>query len=254
MSNYILIHSQLNYERVPSEDGRGRRTYENQRGENEYILKFLDNLDDFYHYVIDIMSEGETEEEPFDIYDYWDETIGGYGLDQEFILFKDGQEKPIFQMTNEGNTTLGDFENFCFGKPKSSKKPITEMKRFKSFNESKKEKFPNIKRYEIDGFIVTLGRDAKSNDHLTFIMSGDKDYWMHVKGVPGSHVVIKVKDKLPTETIIKQAAEIAKKNSKADQTKSATVVYCQRQFVKKGKDMNPGQVKVDYKNAYEIEI
>ena len=99
-----------------------------------------------------------------------------------------------------------------------------------------------------------MGRDAKSNDHLTFNVADDEDIWMHVKGVPGSHVVIRVRENLPTETTIRKAAELAKKNSKAKDKDHATVVYCQRKFVKKDPGMNDGQVKVDYVNAHDINV
>lgn len=126
--------------------------------------------------------------------------------------------------------------------------------KYSQYNESKKDKFPNIKTLEIDGFIVYVGKDAKSNDYLTFNMSNKDDYWFHVRGVPGSHVVIKVKDKIPTENIIKEVAKLAKKNSKADKEPNKTVVYCKVKFVKKESGMNDGQVKVDNNNAYEITI
>ena len=128
------------------------------------------------------------------------------------------------------------------------------IKTFTQFNEGKKEKFPDIKKLNIDGFTVYLGRDAKSNDYLTFMQSDKEDIWMHVKGVPGSHVIIRVRENLPTETVIKAAAELAKKNSKAQKDPVVTVVYCQRKFVKKEPGMNDGQVKVDYKNSYEIRV
>jgi len=117
-----------------------------------------------------------------------------------------------------------------------------------------KNKFPNIKKVEYGGFIIKVGRDAKSNDHLTFNVADKEDIWMHVKGVPGSHVVIRVMDKLPTEHVIRFAAELAKKGSKAKNEDSVTVVYCQSRFVKKEPGMNDGQVKVDYINAYEIQV
>ena len=256
MSNYILIHTHHTYNQVENNNQyvRGHR-YE--RGKDDVSLKFLDSLDDFYHYVLEQFEcpedESDTEAEEFDIIDYINDDMVSFGLDQSFTLFKNGKENPIFSIAEGDTVTFGEFENFCFGVTKS--KPVQEIKRYSEFtNESKKEKFPNVKKLLIDEFVVILGRDAKSNDHLTFIMADDEDIWMHVKGVPGSHVVIKVKDKLPTDPIIKQAAAIAKKNSKADPTEKATVVYCKRRFVNKEKTMNPGQVKVDYKNAYEIEI
>jgi predicted ribosome quality control (RQC) complex YloA/Tae2 family protein len=128
------------------------------------------------------------------------------------------------------------------------------IKKFNSFNEGKKDKFPNIKKVEIDGFIIYIGRDAKSNDHLTFNIADKEDIWMHVKGVPGSHVVIRVRENLPTLELIKVAADLAKRNSKADKQEKANVVYCQRRFVKKEQGMNDGQVRVDYLNAEEITI
>ena len=107
---------------------------------------------------------------------------------------------------------------------------------------------------EVDGYLIKFGRDAKSNDYLTFIIADDEDIWLHVKGVPGSHVVIKVRENLPTPEILKYAAELAKKNSKAAGEDSARVVWCQRKFVKKEPGMNDGQVRVDYLNAEEIDI
>ena len=128
------------------------------------------------------------------------------------------------------------------------------IKKFNSFNESKKDKFPNVQKKEIDGFVIYIGKDAKSNDHLTFNISSDDDLWFHVKGVPGSHVVIRVRENLPTETIIKAVAQLAKKNSKASKDDKVTVVYCQKRFVKKESGMNDGQVRVDYTNSYQIVV
>jgi predicted ribosome quality control (RQC) complex YloA/Tae2 family protein len=125
---------------------------------------------------------------------------------------------------------------------------------YNKFFESKKDKFPNIKKVEIDGFSVHIGKDAKSNDYLTFNVADKEDLWFHVKGVPGSHVVIRVRENLPTDNIIRQVAELAKKNSKASKESNVTVVYCQRRFVKKEPGMNDGQVKVDYINAYEVKV
>lgn len=126
------------------------------------------------------------------------------------------------------------------------------MKHLKYFNEAKSNK-PNIKKVEFDGYLIQYGRDAESNDILTFEIAKDDDIWMHAKGVPGSHVVIKVDEKLPTEQVLNHAAEIAIKNSKSSD-KDFEVVYCKRIFVKKESGMNPGQVKVDYKNSHIIKV
>ncbi len=117
-----------------------------------------------------------------------------------------------------------------------------------------KSKFPNIKKINISDFEVLIGRDSDSNDYLTTKMSNDDDLWFHVAGVPGSHVLIKVKDRLPTPEVIKEVAKIAAKNSKCEKNSKVKVVYCKAKFVKKLSNMKPGKVQVDYKNSNEITI
>ena len=125
------------------------------------------------------------------------------------------------------------------------------MKYIKSFLESNKSNKPNIKKHDVDGFLVLQGKDAPSNEHITLELANENDIWFHAKGVPGSHVLIKVKDKVPTETTIKRVAMIAANNSKS-QDDMVKVVYCKKKFVTKEFGMNTGQVKVDYINANEI--
>jgi predicted ribosome quality control (RQC) complex YloA/Tae2 family protein len=122
---------------------------------------------------------------------------------------------------------------------------------FKHF-ESSKDKFPNIKTVNVDDFTVLIGRDAVSNDHLSINMANEDDLWFHAKGFPGSHVLIRVNDKLPTLETIKKVAHLAAKNSKAKDI--VNVVYCKSKFVKKSSDMKPGQVSIDYINSQEIQI
>jgi predicted ribosome quality control (RQC) complex YloA/Tae2 family protein len=123
---------------------------------------------------------------------------------------------------------------------------------FDKFIGESKDKFPNIKTINVDDFTVLVGRDAKSNDYLSMQMANENDLWFHTKGLPGSHVLIKVKDNLPTPEIISKVAKIAAKNSKASGT--CTVVYCKAKFLSKTSDMKPGQVSVDYTNSQEIEV
>lgn len=120
--------------------------------------------------------------------------------------------------------------------------------------EGKKEKFPNYREIKIDDFTVYIGKDSKSNDYLTFNIAKDDDLWFHAKGVPGSHVVLVVGDKVPSLDVIKKVAFYAKKNSKGKDVDETPVVYCKRKFVKKNPGMNDGQVAVDYKNANDVII
>ena len=42
-----------------------------------------------------------------------------------------------------------------------------------------------------DGLMLLVGRTEAENDQVTFRMANGNDYWLHVQGVPGSHVVVK---------------------------------------------------------------
>jgi predicted ribosome quality control (RQC) complex YloA/Tae2 family protein len=125
------------------------------------------------------------------------------------------------------------------------------MLKYEKFLESKK-KFPNLKEVQVGDFKILIGRDSDSNDYLTTKMADPDDLWFHAKGVPGSHIIIRIKDKLPDERTIKEVSKLAIKNSKSGG--SGVVVWCKAKFVSKDPDMKPGQVKVDYKNANEVLI
>jgi len=121
------------------------------------------------------------------------------------------------------------------------------VSKYQEFNESRK-KFPSLRRVEVDGYKILIGRDSKSNDYLTTIMAKDNDLWMHVKDHPGSHVVILVKDQLVPNEVKQKVAELAVQYSKA-KGQSAKVVCCKAKFVTKERGMREGQVRVDYHNA-----
>ena len=74
------------------------------------------------------------------------------------------------------------------------------------------------RRYESpDGWLVLVGRDAASNDVLTFKLGRPDDFWLHVAADSGSHVLIPMprgETKPPRETL-KFAAALAARHSKA---------------------------------------
>jgi predicted ribosome quality control (RQC) complex YloA/Tae2 family protein len=124
-----------------------------------------------------------------------------------------------------------------------------------NFNQFFESKNSGIKKYKLGDFDVSQGKDAESNDYLTFYLSKDDDLWFHAKGFPGSHVVLHVNNGiLPTEEIIKKVALIAAKNSKCPKDGSCTVVFCKRKFVTKGPEFAAGKVIVDHRNSNEIEV
>jgi predicted ribosome quality control (RQC) complex YloA/Tae2 family protein len=53
----------------------------------------------------------------------------------------------------------------------------------------------NITEYRITGDRVVLaGKTDDDNDYLSLKLAHPNDYWFHVRGMPGSHVILRAKD------------------------------------------------------------
>ncbi|MFQ5666740.1 MAG: NFACT RNA binding domain-containing protein [Candidatus Binatia bacterium] len=68
-----------------------------------------------------------------------------------------------------------------------------------------------------DGLVILAGRTAADNDILTFKLASPSDFWFHVAGASGAHVVVRnpeVLQRLPGNTL-RLAASLAAGYSKA---------------------------------------
>lgn len=91
----------------------------------------------------------------------------------------------------------------------------------------------------LDGITIKVGENAKDNDVLTE-SSYPKEWWMHVTGFPGSHVVVCHEgDVIPRETK-RDAAVLAVHHSKAPNINMTPVDLIRVEDVISGK--NHGQV------------
>lgn len=106
---------------------------------------------------------------------------------------------------------------------------------------------PNLPfhKFEINGYQVWIGKNSRSNDKLVQL-SHKEDIWMHARGVPGSHLVIRMKNNkgMPEKYIIEEAASYAAFNSKAKGSELVPVIFTKRKFVRKPKGAAPGAVIV----------
>lgn len=96
-----------------------------------------------------------------------------------------------------------------------------------------------------------VGKDSKSNDLLTTKFAKQNDYWFHARGLPGSHVVLRVentKEVIP-KNVLRIAAQIAAYHSKAKTAGTAPVAYTFAKFVYKKKGLDPGQVIMKKENV-----
>ena len=99
--------------------------------------------------------------------------------------------------------------------------------------------------YSQDGQAILVGKTAKDNDAVTFKVSKPDDLWLHARGTPGSHVVIKLekKQQVPPETL-KDAANLALFYSDLRKSGKGEVIYTLRKNVRKPKGAKPGSVMV----------
>ena len=96
----------------------------------------------------------------------------------------------------------------------------------------------------IGGFDVLVGRGDDENDHLTFEVAVPEDFWMHVVGSAGSHVVVRNPDdlrELPPD-VLEAAAQLAGWYSKSRNARRVEVHICRAGDVSKPASFEPGKV------------
>ena len=136
---------------------------------------------------------------------------------------------------------------------KSEKKLIGQSKGKKLKEISPKARFSPKKYISKDGFTIYCGRNNLENDHLTFKTARNSDLWLHVKDIPGSHVIIVSEGREITDLAIEEASIIAVTNSSASRGVKVKVDYAFARFVKKQRGARPGQViYTDYKTCLAV--
>jgi predicted ribosome quality control (RQC) complex YloA/Tae2 family protein len=96
------------------------------------------------------------------------------------------------------------------------------------------------------GFEVWAGKDNANNDLLTLKYARPNDLWFHVRGVSGSHVVLRMATGKgpPGKKAKEQAAGIAAYYSKMRKAGMAPVTMTERKYIRKPKGAPAGTVMV----------
>ena len=100
---------------------------------------------------------------------------------------------------------------------------------------------------DVLGFEVLVGKGDAANDALTFGVAEPRDFWMHVAGCPGSHVVVRNPDELPElpRPVLEAAAALAAWHSKARAARGKVEVHvCRVADVSKPRGVAPGEVRL----------
>ncbi|PYE56370.1 Rqc2 family fibronectin-binding protein [Deinococcus yavapaiensis] len=92
------------------------------------------------------------------------------------------------------------------------------------------------------GFEVLVGRNNKENDLLTHKVARSTDFWFHVQGYPGSHVIVRTIGKDLAVPDILMAAALAAHYSKASGSGNVAVDYTRKKNVWKPRGAPAGSV------------
>jgi predicted ribosome quality control (RQC) complex YloA/Tae2 family protein len=95
------------------------------------------------------------------------------------------------------------------------------------------------------GWRVLVGRTEADNDRLSLKLARPGDWWFHVRGMPGSHVVLQgPAGEEPDRTTREAAAAIAAHHSKARGGGVVAVTCTRARYVTKPPGAKPGTVQV----------
>jgi predicted ribosome quality control (RQC) complex YloA/Tae2 family protein len=106
-----------------------------------------------------------------------------------------------------------------------------------------------------DSLAIYVGRNARENDELTFGFAKSDDLWLHARGTPGSHVVVRMeKGSDPPPETIRDAAMLALLYSDLKKSGKGDVIYTRRKWVKKAKGQAPGAVIVTQEKSLHVNL
>ena len=95
------------------------------------------------------------------------------------------------------------------------------------------------------GWEVLVGRTDAANDRLSLRLARPGDWWFHIRGLPGSHVVLRVPAGVtPDRATQELAAALAAYHSKARQAGTVPVSCTEARHVSKPKGAKPGTVAI----------
>jgi predicted ribosome quality control (RQC) complex YloA/Tae2 family protein len=112
--------------------------------------------------------------------------------------------------------------------------------------EEEKGRNPRFYEYLMPGdWVVLAGRTDADNDYLSVVAAKAQDWWFHVRGLAGSHVILRARaDQEPDRKTLKGAAAIAAYHSKARSGGTVAVTVTRARYVAKAPGSRPGTVQI----------
>jgi len=106
-----------------------------------------------------------------------------------------------------------------------------------------------------DGWTILAGRSERDNDYLSLKLARPEEWWFHVRGMPGSHVILRAPEEYneePSKECLRAAAAVAAWHSKARNGGNVAVTCTQAKFVSKPRGAKPGSVTVRRESVMKV--
>ncbi|MBI3980109.1 MAG: DUF814 domain-containing protein [Chloroflexi bacterium] len=103
-----------------------------------------------------------------------------------------------------------------------------------------------------DGFEILVGTTSVQNDEITFKLARPDDLWLHARGVPGAHVVVRTGGRQLPAASLQAAAALAARHSQARQAGQVAVDYTQRRYVRRIPNAPPGLVTYTHEQTIHV--
>lgn len=104
---------------------------------------------------------------------------------------------------------------------------------------------PQVEELSFRGYTLFVGKNNVGNDRIVKDLSAPDDLWLHARGIPGSHVLVKRPPgrEVPDE-VVEEAARLAVLHSKAKGSSNVPVFLAEARHVSKFKGAKPGLVRI----------
>ncbi len=112
---------------------------------------------------------------------------------------------------------------------------------------------PDTWEHELEGgWRVLAGRTDRDNEILSLELARANDWWFHVKGMPGSHVLLQTRGREPDRRTLNAAASVAAYYSKARTGGVVAVSGTLAKYVSKPRGAPPGTVEIRRDRVFKV--
>ena len=106
-----------------------------------------------------------------------------------------------------------------------------------------------------EGWSIVAGHSDSDNDRLSLKIARPEEWWFHVRGMPGSHVILRRPEgvqKEPDKEMLRQAAAVAAWHSKARAGGVVAVSCTKAKFISKPRGAKPGTVTLRKETVLKV--